>query len=299
MVDKRRKQSPGDLPRPEFMRIPMDRILEPRLPARATSNSELMRDLIESMREVGQIEAIGVERKGQNFEIVTGHRRFLAARQLNWPDIAALVYRKDSTNRLAMMLHENTVREDLNPAEEALFMAQAKDELNLNEEELCKLFKRSPGYIGDRFALLRGDVEIFKALQAGQIRVGVAHQLNRITDENMRHYYLDCARRSDPPARLVAQWVSDWQLQNMARAGAGSAPPAGVRADGQLPVTVSGDAAAAGADGGGAPGVNVPRIECALCGGAKDPYNLINVMIHKWHWDEIIRAVERAQRGEV
>jgi ParB/RepB/Spo0J family partition protein len=281
----------------EFKRIEVISILPPDTPARATMNEGSMQELVESMRDLGQLEPITVERDDSMYKIITGHRRFLAARELRWSHIAAMIYPAGAPNRVAMMLHENTVREDMNPAEEALFMAEVREKLQLDEAGLMATFKKSADYIGSRFALLRGDPEVFACLQRAEIRLGVAHELNRITAEDMRRYYLDCARRADPPARVVHQWVESWRAQQQPGLGDGQMTVAGPSAPGG-----NGDAGAASADPG-APGAGVVpnpqdfRLECKLCGGFKDPYNLVQIWLHKWELEDILNAVNRATKG--
>ena len=299
MASKRKAAAPAGGVMPEFRRIPMDRILEPEMPARAEMDTAKMQELVESMRAIGQIEPVTVEEHDAMYELMTGHRRFLAAQTLQWTELSALVYREGCANKLALMLHENVVREDLNPAEEALFMAQAREQMKLDEAGLCALFKRSAEYIGQRFALLRGDEEIFAALQRREIRLGVAQELNRITDEGMRRYYLDCARRGDPPARVVHQWVQTWIGQESARQlmlSAGVNPPAGPPAgDGGASPAGDGDGAAAGVSSA-APAAS---FGCELCGGDRDPYNLVTIRIHRWEWERILEQVAKAARGEL
>jgi ParB/RepB/Spo0J family partition protein len=298
MAGKRKPKGPAEAKLPKFQRIDMSQIREPDLPARATMRDDKMRELIESMRELGQLDPVIVEEDAGMYEIVAGHRRYLAARELHWRTLNAMVYASGGAPKEAMMLHENLIREELNPAEEALFMAQVREKLGLDEAGLCRVFHRTAEYIGGRFALLRGDPDIFAALQRGELRIGVAHELNRITDEGMRRYYLDLARRSDPSARVVHQWVADWIAQQ--RPGLPIAPgaelgPGAPAADGasSAPGAPGPDGAAAAA---GAP--EAPFFGCQLCGGTKDPYNLVTVQMHKWHWADILASVERAAKGE-
>lgn len=298
MVYRKKPAHPEGAPLPEFKRIPIAQISEPDLPARSTMSDTRMQDLIESLRELGQIEPVTVEYDGEAYKIVTGHRRLLAARSLGWTELAAMVYPYNQAQNAAMMLHENIVREDLNPAEEALYMAQMREKFDLDEEGLCKLFKRSANYIGQRFALLRGDQKIFEALQRGEIRIGVAHELNRITADDMRAYYLDIARRSDPPQRVVHEWVQAWMLQQsapqmpIAGAPAAQGPPL----NGGGPYGGESDRSVSAANDPNAP--SPPFFGCQVCGGTKDPYNLITVQMHKWHWDDIQASIRRAAGGE-
>jgi ParB family chromosome partitioning protein len=297
MAAKRKGNAHAGAALPRFARVALDRILEPELAARATMSDTRMQDLIESFRTVGQIEPITLEQHEGMFAIITGHRRFLAARHLKWADMAAMVYAEGTAQAAAMMLHENLCREELNPAEEALFMAQAREKFALDEEGLCKLFHRSADYIASRFALLRGDPEIFAALQKGELRLGVAHELNRISDEAMRAYYLDLARRSDPSARVVHGWVNDWLKEKrppLPIMNHGAAALGGESADGASPLTSEVEPGAPPPDGS-APAA--PFFGCELCGGTKDPYNLVEVRMHKWHWTDILESVKRAAKG--
>lgn len=297
MGTKHKATAPAGAPLPEFKRIPIAMISEPDLPARTSMTDAGMQDLIESLRAIGQIEPVTVEDVDGAYKIVTGHRRLLAARSLGWTELAAMVYPFDQSRSAAMMLHENIVREDLNPAEEALYMAQVRERFDLDEEGLCKFFKRSAGYIGSRFALLRGDQNIFLALQRGEIRVGVAHELNRITADDMRAYYLDIARRSDPPQKVVHEWVQSWM--NQVRA---PAPPVNGGTGAAVETSMPENAGTAGvevANPNPQPEVQPtpPFFGCQICGGTKDPYNLVSVLMHKWHWDDIQASLRRAGGG--
>jgi len=298
MAGKRKPAGPGESKLPTFARIEMSRIIEPELPARATMRDDKMRELVESMRELGQLDPVIVEQHEAMYELIAGHRRYLAARELKWTQLNAMVYAEGGAPKEAVMLHENLIREDLNPAEEALFMAQVREKHELDEAGLCRVFRRSADYIAGRFALLRGDSEVFAALQRGELRLGVAHELNRITDEGTRRYYLDLARRSDPSARVVHSWVAEWVAQQRPTLplgpGAAGAPGAG-----GAPGADGAEAAAPGAGGAPVePGPQVPFFGCELCGGTKDPYNLITVQMHKWHWTDILASVERAAKGQ-
>lgn len=277
-----------------LMDIPLTQILEPELPARAQMNDQKMAELCDSMRAIGLVEPIAVEQHDLMYEIITGHRRFLAARALHWEAIRAVIYAEGTPNILAMRLHENIIREALNPAEEALYMAQAREKYELDEEGLCKFFHCSPGYLASRFALLRGDPEIFKALQAGEIRVGSAAELNRITDEGMRRYYLDICRRGDHPQKVVHQWVQDWMLQSRPTLpGVGNAILGGRAAGAQDGAAADANCSALAptADASQPPAATLC---CGLCGGDKDPYNLITVFIHRWEWDSIQQQIRKA-----
>ena len=273
-----------DGPRPRYMLVKLEYIDEPRLAARATMSESAMQELMQSLDDLGQIEPCTLEENNGRFEIITGHRRFLAIRELNriyslrgdlrWTCLKALVYRPGETNVLGTRLHENIIREDLNPAEEAVLMRQAMEQGNLDLPGLCNLFKRREEYISGRFALLRGDPEIFNAVLEGKITLGAAHQLNRITEDKARKHYLEQAKLWSPPARVVESWVREWAKikQHV------------LSVEQQAPVEVKPQEVTEYVD------------QCALCGGYRDPGNLISIRIHKWEWESIMNQLTQAQK---
>src|SRR5215831_3275606 len=170
----------------------LDLILEPELPARESMNDGKMAELVESMSQVGQLFPLlvveqtlwsdgsgrllkqkpdsGPATETTRYEIVDGHRRFLAARQLRWSGVRVEIYDRKDVAMEAARAHANLVREDMNSAEEAVWYRQLIDLHSLDEEGLCKLVLRKPDYIGDRMRLLRGDPEIFQCVRDGRIR---------------------------------------------------------------------------------------------------------------------------------
>ena len=78
-------------------------------------------ELAQSIGENGLAQPLTVRPKpGGRFEIVAGERRFRAcAQRLGWATVPAIVRELDDRQANAIMLAENTGREDLNPIDEA------------------------------------------------------------------------------------------------------------------------------------------------------------------------------------
>jgi|SRR5215467_3491030 len=255
---------------PELQTLDIRLIDEPDLPARETMDVDAMNELRESMSVLGLLSPIVVVKSAKRYQTVAGHRRLLSARALGWSEIRALVYPDGWKHSAAAMLHENIIREQLNPAQEAVFFAQLLETHKLDEESLCAAVKRSPDYVGDRLQLLRGDVRIFQALREGKINVSVARILNRFDTDGMRGYYLEQAVRSGTSARVVDQWYHDWRAN---QAPGTEQPPQALQENPRPEV------------------VNSP-IACFLCGGHLDPYNLISVYIHHWELTQIKKMLD-------
>jgi ParB/RepB/Spo0J family partition protein len=281
---------------PTLKRLKLSDIDEPQIKARVAMDETKMNELMSSMASNGLLQPGGVkplpptclqcngpEKPScaknkhditQRYEIVFGHRRYIAATRLHWTNCNFLVYTDKEIETGAAMLAENIEREEMTAAEEALLFAEHMEKYNLDEAGLVARFKKSPDYIGDRLRMLRQDEQVFKALLNKEINFSVARELNKCEDESMRRYYLKQAISSETGARVVAQWVKDWRLQNN---------PTAI-----VPVA---DVAAADL-----PAVQPFMMRCEFCGGDKDPYNLVSIFIHRYELEQIKVMRERAAR---
>lgn len=256
---------------PEFRRVALHEIDQPTLPMRSQMDDAKLHELAANIRDVGLLQPIGIFARDGRYEIEFGHRRYLAVEKLGWPDIPALVFAPDELQNGAAMVAENTVREDVNSAEEAVFYAQLLERFGWDEATLCAKVKRSPDYIGDRLRLLRQDEQVFNAVLRDQINFSVARELNKCPDEAMRRYFLDQAIRSGTSARVVRQWIDDFRgTQQPTRVAASNA-------DAPQP----------------APDQPAYRLACEFCGGDKDPYNLVHIAVHRWELAEIKKVLGR------
>lgn len=262
---------------PELKQIALADIDEPEYAVRLEMDEEKMGELCADMTRNGLLQPVGLKRKGERWEVEYGHRRLIAAGRLNWQTIPALCYEPGELNEGAALIAENFCREDVTAAEEALFIVRLQEKHGMDEAALCKAFGRSADWIGDRLKLLRGDEQIFRELAARHIGFAIARELNKCPDEQMRRFYLHEAARTGATARTVTQWVENYK--------ATLAP--------SQPVEQSAGTSPAPTEQPIAP----YRLECALCGGYKDPYNLVNVALHKSEWDDILRAYLRPVEG--
>ena len=260
----------------ELRTILLSEIDVPDLPIRRTMNDEQLDELAQSIRAIGLQQPITVVTSDSRYRIVTGHRRYIAHQMNNSTEILCVVRAPEEVQEVAAMVHENIMREDINPAEEAIFYARLVNEKGYSEADLMDLTKRSPAYISDRFNLMRGDEMIFAALQRGDISFAVARELNKCSDQQMRRFYLDNAVRGGHASRVVHRWVEDWKRNQTPQQQTSEAP---------APSTAP------------AP-VEEEKFCCVLCGGFRDPWNFVNVTVHKFEWEAIQRSLRESANVE-
>ncbi|NLM54044.1 MAG: ParB/RepB/Spo0J family partition protein, partial [Firmicutes bacterium] len=85
---------------------------------RSFYQEEGVQGLADSMEEVGLLAPILVRQVGDHYELVTGRRRYEAARRNGYETISAVVLSPDLSVRQVQLV-ENLQREDLNPIDKA------------------------------------------------------------------------------------------------------------------------------------------------------------------------------------
>lgn len=216
--------------RREYREIPIAAIDPPRLASRATMDEAQLEELARDIARNGVISPLSVGRVGDRYEVVAGHRRLMAASRARLAAVPCVVYASVDAAHEAIKFAENKYREDLNPADEALWFTELLErDCGGDVDRLCEQLGIKRSYAENRLLLLTGDEQIFEAVQRGAIGVGVAQQLNRCTDEGHRRMLLRSAIDGGATQALVSGWILDWQkaqryLEGAPAPGQGAAP---------------------------------------------------------------------------
>ena len=166
-----------------FTDLPLESISpNPRQP-RTVFDEEAMKELVESIREVGMLQPIVVRPLGgSRFELVMGERRWRAAQQAGVDTIPAIVRETADHDLLRDALLENLHRAQLNPLEEAAAYQQMLEDFGCTQEELAGRIKRSRPQISNTIRLLRLPPTVQRRIAAGVISAGHAKALLAIED---------------------------------------------------------------------------------------------------------------------
>ena len=137
-------------------------------------------DLTASVKEKGIIQPIIVRPvKGNgHYEIVAGHRRFIAATNAGLDEIPAIVQELPDDEAIEVAIIENDQREDANPLDEAKAFKTLME--NDEVETIAARVGRPVGYVQGRVRLLGLCKEAKQALSSGKISLGHAQVLLRL-----------------------------------------------------------------------------------------------------------------------
>lgn len=198
----------------EFLEVPLGLIDAPELPSRSTMDEIKLDELTANIRLNGLIQPLALARNGDRFEVLAGHRRSLACKRAGLVVVPAIVYPTKEAALAAVTFAENRHREDLNPGDEAIYFSELLErQCDGDVDRLCALVGEKRGYVENRLLLFQGDPEVFEALQADRIAIGIAHQLNKCTDVRYRRYLLHQAVVGGATVAVVSGWILDWKNQ--------------------------------------------------------------------------------------
>lgn len=189
-----------------------------------------IRGLADSIKAIGQLQPILVRPVGPRFEVVFGHRRFLAFTLLGLKHIQAVVRVLNDQQVALMRATENVERQDISPIEEAAVYQDLMETHSLNVEQVGKKMGKSPGVVKRRLDLLRMAPQLQKAVHEKLISYGVGEEFARFRDPAVIDYYLGYAVDHGCTVAVARQWVSDHQKSQRTRqddiegGGGGSTP---------------------------------------------------------------------------
>ena len=190
-------------------KISMMLIDGPVIDQRLEIDQEEIVELAESIKEVGLQQPVLITPRGKRFEIVWGHRRYLAHKYLGKVEILAKIQTLTQNQIVILRGTENLFRKDITPIEEAYIYHGLVKEGKLTIEQIATKMRKSAGIIRRRLDLLRMPEVLQKAIQKRKIGYAVAEDLWSLGDVAAIEYYLQFAVEHGATSAVVRQWVRD------------------------------------------------------------------------------------------
>ncbi len=174
-----------------IFQIEVDKIKPNPYQPRKTHNEESLKELAQSIREVGIIQPLVVTKVQTEtesgtkveYQLIAGERRWLAAKMAGLERVPAIIRKGDSNrDQLALALIENIQRANLNPIDTAKAYAKLQDEFGLTQREIAVKVSKSREAVANALRLLNLPSTIQDALAAGKINESQARSLLAISD---------------------------------------------------------------------------------------------------------------------
>lgn len=151
---------------------------------RRVFNDELLNELSESIKENGIIQPILLSKKGDDYYIIAGERRYLAAKIAGLDKIPSIIKDYNEQQFMIISLVENIQRDDLTPLEKAYSFKTIVEKLNITHNELAQKLSIDRSNISNHIRLLRLPEVIKEALNRSLISMGHCRALLALNDDS-------------------------------------------------------------------------------------------------------------------
>lgn len=157
-----------------ILNIPMNEVLESPFQGRFldftlqnidNEQDNKINELAKSIENSGLLQPIVVRTVWNGYELIDGHRRYLACKKLGWKKIKAIVKDIHDTEAQINSIVGNLQRENLSTIELAIAYKKLLDaDIFKDKRELSKVFGKDETYVGDLLHTLDMDARIIDYL---------------------------------------------------------------------------------------------------------------------------------------
>lgn len=178
--------------------------------SREIIDPERVRELAESIREVGLLEPILLRASNGRFEVVAGDRRLLAHKLLGKKEIKAIVRDLDDRETVVIRGIENLQRVNLTPSEEGRVYLVLKEEAGLSIKDIAKRTGRAQNTVVRYINFARCPEEIRRAVDRKEISLLCLETLQEIEDPDSFMYFFKMAASNGVTEKVARLWVDDY-----------------------------------------------------------------------------------------
>jgi ParB family chromosome partitioning protein len=159
------------------IKIRLDQVEANPYQPRGRFDPERMKEIVQSVRELGLVQPILVRPHGEKYQIVAGERRFRAAQEVGLRTIPAVIRDIGEREMLEMALIENLQREDLNPVDEAEAYRVLREKFGMTQTGIADRVGKDRSTVANTMRLLQLPEEVRRSVSRGTLSMGHARAL--------------------------------------------------------------------------------------------------------------------------
>lgn len=188
--------------------IPVDKIRANPGQPRREFDPETLRELSESIRELGIVQPITLRKMDDGYyQIIAGERRWRASQLAGLTTIPAYIRTADDEKMMQMALVENIQREDLNAIEIALAYQSLIEQYHLTQDQLSEKVGKNRTTIANCLRLLKLPAQVQMALKNREIDQGHARALLGLSHPSLQVKLFNEIREKGYSVRQVEEMV--------------------------------------------------------------------------------------------
>jgi ParB family chromosome partitioning protein len=165
--------------------ISVEKIIAGIYQPRSKFDNQTIEELSSSIREYGIIQPIIIRKASKDqdiYEIISGERRFRAAKMAGLKEVPAIIRDIESDQALAIGILENIQREDLSILEEAKAYKQLIEEFHYSQQDIANKIGKSRSHIANLLRLISLPIEIQEMIENKSLTMGHAKVIMNRSD---------------------------------------------------------------------------------------------------------------------
>src|SRR5215207_8627280 len=211
------------------LRIPVDQIdANPKQPRR-DFDEQALQELAQSIKLHDIIQPVTITKTGNRYRLISGERRWRAAKLAGLKDIPAYIRQANDQDLLELALLENLQREDLNAMEIALSYKRMMEELDHTQEQVAERMGKDRSTVTNYIRLLKLPPDIQIAVRNGEISMGHARALINVDKIDQQLYIFDEIKTKGLSVRQTEHLVRNLYREKESKKSTGPTLPEGYK----------------------------------------------------------------------
>jgi ParB family chromosome partitioning protein len=180
-------------------------------------DDEKLENLSQSIKLHGIIQPLIVSKKGNQYELIAGERRFQASKLIGLKKVPVIVREASELQKLELAIIENVQRHDLNPIEEGKAYQKLADDFQMSQEEVALKMGKSRSLVANKIRLLGLPIEIQKGLIDGKITEGHAKAILSILNPEKQRALYEMILKSNLTVRQLEEKTKEISVKSYNR----------------------------------------------------------------------------------
>jgi len=211
----------------EIVEIPIGKIEVGKYDMRLQKTGGSIDELAASICKFGILVPLIINRIGDRYVLVAGHRRLQAAKVAGLSNVPVVFSDGTHAEEIQVSFVENFFREDLSPVELASAIKDCYTNEVLTAKELADGFHRSEHWVHSMIAISGWPGDVLEAIHEKKISVAAGSSLAVITDSAYRGFLVRNAVEQGATARTTASWLQAWRAMQPQEEAITSEPVSG------------------------------------------------------------------------
>lgn len=183
-------------------------------PTRRSRETVQLQELASSIRQLGILQPLTVRKSGEQFILVSGARRLMAARMAGLTEVPCILLDATAASSTLIYLTENLQREDLHYFDEAKCLQEYLMESGLTQAQAAKRLGRSQSAVANKLRLLCLSPKLQSTLREQGLSERHARALLKLPGDSQRHVVLEEIIDRGLTVAQTEQYIKNY-LQNL------------------------------------------------------------------------------------